>query len=52
MTFSVTSLPVICNLLEEFSKVSGLWVNYAKSQALNVSLQPSLVAQLKESFKI
>lgn len=28
-----------------------MWVNYTKSQALNVSLQPSLVAQLKESFQ-
>lgn len=45
-----TSLPVICKLLEDFSGISGLQVNYTKSQALNISLQPSLMAQLKDSF--
>lgn len=51
ITSPVTSLPVVCKFLDEFSKVSGLQVNFAKFQAPNVSLQPSLVAQLKDSFK-
>lgn len=37
--------------LHTFADVSGLLVNLSKSQALNVSLQPSVVAQLKHSFR-
>lgn len=50
ITSPATSLPVLCKLLDDFAKISGLHVNYTKSQALNISLQPSLVTQLKESF--
>lgn len=47
----VTSLPVVCKLLEEFAKTSGLHVNYSKSQELNVSLSELLVSRLKASFR-
>lgn len=47
----LTSLPIVCKLLDDFSKVSGLQVNLAKSQAMNISLQTSKVEQLKDSFQ-
>lgn len=51
ITSPAASLPVLCKLLDVFAKISGLHVNYTKSQALNVSLRPSPVTQLKESFR-
>lgn len=51
LTSPVTSLPVVCKLLEDFAKTSGLHVNYSKSQALNVSLSEPLVSRLKDSFR-
>lgn len=50
ITFPITLLPV-CKLLDTFANVSGLHVNLSKSQALNVSLQLSVMAQLKHSFR-
>lgn len=40
-----------CKLLDSFMAVSGLQVNLAKSQALNVSLPQSVVDHLKPAFK-
>lgn len=51
MTSFFTSLPVLCKLLEDFAQISGLCVNYSKSQALNVSLPSSLVSRLQDSFR-
>lgn len=51
ITFPLTSLPNLCQLLNKFAKISGLQVNMAKFQALNVSLQYTLILLLKNSFK-
>lgn len=48
---SLTSLPNICRVLDDFGRVSGLKVNYSKSLALNVNLPEMLVAQLKDNFR-
>lgn len=47
----ITSLPIICRLLNDFGKVSGLVVNYSKSLALNINLPAQLVSQLKNKFR-
>ena len=51
LTSPITSLPNLYRVISEFSKISGLQVNYAKSQALNVSLPHSTVFLLQQSFK-
>lgn len=51
ITSPITTLPNLCKLLNDFAAISGLRVNYAKSQALNISLKPEMVTSLKISFK-
>lgn len=51
VTSPITFLPNINRLLESFGNISGLKVNMNKSQALNISLPPSLAEQLKPSYK-
>lgn len=46
LTSPLTSLPNLCQVLEEFSKISGLQVNFSKLQALNVSLLSTTVSLL------
>lgn len=46
-----TSLPNLCQTLEEFSVISGLQVNFCKSLAMNVSLPSDTVSLLQHSFK-
>lgn len=52
VTLPLTSLPNICQVLNGFSKITGLKVNYTKSEALNVSLPLSSVSLFKQSFKL
>lgn len=47
----LTSLPNICRLLDDFGKISGLRVNYNKSQALNINIPDPLLARLRDSFR-
>lgn len=47
----LVSLPNICRLLEDFGKISGLHINYAKSQALNITIPSPTVLRLKENFE-
>ena len=51
LTAPETSLPEVYSLMDEFSLVSGLAVNIAKSRALNVSLTESTVSLLKERYR-
>lgn len=46
----ITSLPNLCQTLDAFAGISGLQVNYSKSLAMNVSLQPNMVNLLQNSF--
>lgn len=50
ITSPLTSLPYVCKLLGDFSRVSGLQVNLAKPQAMNISFQTLMMKQLKDSF--
>ncbi|PIO40408.1 hypothetical protein AB205_0134110 [Aquarana catesbeiana] len=51
LTSPLTTLPNLCLMLEKFAKISGLEVNFSKSQALNVSLPPQTISSIKQSFK-
>lgn len=51
LTSPITSLPNLCQTLDAFARISGLQVNYSKSQALNISLQTDTVELLRKSFK-
>ena len=51
ITSPTSSLPAIYSLLDNFSEVSGLKVNMAKSRALNVSLPETMVSLLKNEYK-
>lgn len=51
ITSPLTSLPILCRVLNDFGKVSGLRVNYSKSLALNINLSSTLVTQLKDNFR-
>lgn len=50
ITSPLTSTPTVYKILKEFSQVSGLQVNLSKSIALNVSVPPDLLTQLKHNF--
>ena len=50
LTSPVTTLPNLCHILDDFSRISGLSVNFSKSQALNISLPSQIVLDLKQSF--
>lgn len=50
ITSPIASLPNLCKTLKDFTKVSGLRVNYANSHALNISLKPDTVVTLQGNF--
>lgn len=50
LTNHLTTLPNLLHLLTLFSSISGLRINLGKSVALNVSLDPNLVARLQSHF--
>lgn len=50
ITSPITSLHNLCKTLKDFTKVSGLWVNYTKSHTHNISLKPDTVVTLQCNF--
>lgn len=47
----ITTLPNLYAILKPFSTISGLKINHDKSQAMNISLEDSVLSTLKRSYK-
>lgn len=50
ITNPIITLPTLELVPAEFGALSGLQMNYAKSKALNISLQADVVATLQAEF--
>lgn len=50
LTSPHTTLPLLMDLLASFRKISGLEVNWTKSEALNINMDEDALGSLKHSY--